>query len=65
MLKQTLTKIIAVFIIPIGTIFIAGCGDSIPEGMDEGASGPEEGEELDDEGLGDEEAEGGEGKSGC
>jgi hypothetical protein len=54
-----------VFIIPIGTIFIAGCGDSIPEGMDEGASGPEEGEEIDDEGLGDEEAEGGEGKSGC
>ena len=54
MLKQTLTKIIAVFIITIGTIFIAGCGDSIPEGMDEGASGPEDGEEMDPEDSGDE-----------
>ena len=52
MLKQNLTKIIALFIIVIGTIFIAGCGDSIPEGMDAGASGPEDGEAPDAEGAG-------------
>ena len=53
MLKQNLTKIIALFIITIGTIFIAGCGDSIPEGMDAGADGPEPGEDPDAEGEGD------------
>ena len=57
MLKQNLTKIIALFIIVIGTIFIAGCGDSIPEGMDAGASGPEDGEDPDAEGAGEEEGE--------
>ena len=57
MLKQNLTKIIALFIIAIGTIFIVGCGDSIPEGMDAGASGPEDGEDPDAEGTGEEEGE--------
>ena len=55
MLKQNLNKIIAVFIITIGTIFIAGCGDSIPEGMDAGTSGPGEGGEEE----GEEDPEGG------
>jgi hypothetical protein len=58
MLKQNLNKIIAVFIITIGTIFIAGCGDSIPEGMDAGASGPEDGEDPDAEGSGEGSGEG-------
>ena len=52
MLKQNLTKIIALFIITLGTVFITGCGDSIPEGMDAGASGPEDGEDPDAEGAG-------------
>ena len=57
MLKQNLTKIIALFIIAIGTIFIAGCGDSNPEDMDAGTSGPEDAEDPDAEGTGEEEGE--------
>ncbi len=44
MLKQALDKIIGVFIIAIGTIFIVGCTEQIPEGMDAGPEGPEGGE---------------------
>lgn len=49
MLKQALDKIIGVFIIAIGTIFIVGCTEQIPEGMDTGPEGPAGGEPEDGE----------------